>query len=135
MHFPFSFPAFVVLLLSLTLIAGCGESSSTPDNSTPGIVPDAADIEFAKAAKPDDPELNRIYSRSCRNCHAVAGVNAPLTGHEEAWAPRLAERGREGLLHSTKFGYRYMPARGLCSKCSDEEYLALIDFMVQPATP
>ena len=73
-----------------------------------------------------------IYNRSCKNCHAIAGVNAPLTGHVEAWEDRLAERGREGLLHSTKFGYRYMPARGLCRNCTDEEFLALIDFMLTP---
>ncbi len=117
------------LLLLLTL-ASCGEQSVNP--APPRIVPDDAVVAFAREAQPEDDRIARIYNRSCRNCHAVAGVNAPLTGHEDAWAPRVAERGMEGLLHSTKFGYRFMPARGLCANCSDDDYRALIEFMLAP---
>lgn len=120
----------IPLLLLLLVLSGCGKQSA--NNAPPGINPDDAVIAFAREAQPEDDRIARIYNRSCRNCHAVAGVNAPLTGHEEAWAPRVAARGMDGLLQSTKFGYRFMPARGLCANCSDEDYQALIEFMLAP---
>ncbi len=122
---------FILLLPLICLTAACGEQPAqgpVPER----IVPTESDIAFASSAQPTNEHIAGIYNRSCKNCHAIAGVNAPLTGHVEAWEDRLAERGREGLLHSTKFGYRYMPARGLCRNCTDEEFLALIDFMLTP---
>lgn len=119
----------IVLVLTLLLTA-CGESGSL--DTANAIVPSDAEITYATSAQPDDERLARLYNRSCRNCHAVTGVGAPLTGHEEAWTPRLNERGHAGLLQSTKFGYRFMPAKGLCANCSDDDYTKLIDFMLAP---
>jgi len=119
------------LLAAALLLIACDDAAG-PDE-TEKIVPDETDIAFAQSAQPADDSIAGIYNRTCRNCHVVSGVGAPLTGHAEAWAPRLAERGRQGLLQSTKLGYRFMPARGLCTDCSDEDYLALIDFMMTPA--
>ncbi|XOV86353.1 MAG: c-type cytochrome [Pseudomonadota bacterium] len=87
----------------------------------------------AISAKPAGERLARIYTRSYRNCDAVSGAGAPMTGHQEVWAPRLSERGPAGLLQSTKYGYRFMPAKGLCFNYSDDDYTALIDFMRVPA--
>ncbi|MDZ7684143.1 MAG: c-type cytochrome [Gammaproteobacteria bacterium] len=117
------------LALVLFLLVSCGGEPAQDDKATK-ITPSPADIERATSMQPADEALARIYNRSCRNCHGITGVGAPLTGHAAAWEPRLEARGREGLLASTKFGYRFMPARGLCPACSDDEYLALIDFMV-----
>ena len=121
----------IILFTLLFLLSACGEQG--PGGGEPkGIRPSEADIAYARSAQPEDEALASIYNRSCRNCHAVAGVNAPLTGHLAAWEPRLAERSRDGLLQSTRSGYRAMPAQGLCRQCSDEDFLALIDFMLTP---
>ncbi len=115
----------------LILMSACGEQPAG-EGAKEKIRPLASDITYARSAKPEDEAVAAIYSRSCGNCHAIAGVNAPLTGHVADWEARVAERGREGLLQSTKFGFRAMPARGLCGNCSDDEFLALIDFMMTP---
>lgn len=125
----------LVLTLSvLMLVAACSDSGNPNAASAEAdpLRPTQAQVDFANSAAPADEAIAKIYQRSCRNCHAIAGVSAPLTGHVEDWSQRISERGRDGLLRSTKFGYRAMPARGLCGNCSDEEYLALIDFMMAP---
>lgn len=115
----------------LLLVAGCSDGGPSPTGPAP-IQPSPADVQLASTALPKSDEIARIYSRSCRNCHSVAGTGAPLTHHEAAWQPRLEARGRDGLLASTKYGYRFMPAMGLCASCSDEQFMALIDFMIAP---
>lgn len=122
------------LLLLVCLVVACG-GESTPDDEAVKVTPSPVDVERASSMQPADEALAGIYNRSCRNCHAIEGVGAPLTGHTAAWKPRLQARGREGMLASTKFGYRFMPARGLCPACSDDEYLALIDFMIDDTEP
>ncbi len=45
-----------------------------------------------------------------------------------AWAPRLAQGGSV-LLNHTLSGYKGMPPLGSCMDCSEEDFLALIQFM------
>ncbi len=122
----------ITIITLLTLASACsdGPTGSATANK---IQPTDADIEFARSATPTDEATAKNYQRSCKNCHSIAGVNAPLTGHVADWQARLDARGRDGLLKSTKYGYRAMPAKGLCGGCSDDEFLALIDFMMKPA--
>jgi cytochrome c5 len=71
-----------------------------------------------------------IYNRSCFSCHEAGVSGAPITGDDEAWAPRVA-KGREALLKSVKDGIPPgMPPMGLCMSCTDEELNAAIDFML-----
>ncbi len=122
---------YLVYFAFLMIVAGCGEQPSG-SAGTDRLRPSDAEIAYARSARPEDETIARLYARSCANCHGIAGVNAPLTGHVADWDVRLAERGRDGLLQSTKVGYRAMPARGLCGGCFDDEFLALIDFMMAP---
>ncbi|WP_169711753.1 c-type cytochrome [Henriciella litoralis] len=94
--------------------------------------PTAAQIEYAEHSLPSDAELSELYDRSCRLCHAVEGMNAPLTGHGADWAARMkAREGVNGLLNSAKYGYQMMPANGQCFDCSDDQFIALIEFMAK----
>ena len=68
------------------------------------------------------------YAASCGACHAYAVAGAPKTGDAAQWEPRLA-KGMEALVSSVKNGLGVMPAGGMCTTCSDDDYKALITYM------
>lgn len=117
----------VAVIATTLLLAACSDPDAT--DGTVDLSPTPADITYADEAVPSDTRMAGIYDRSCRSCHSVEGMEAPLTGHRPAWAARMDEKGLEGLLASTKNGYKGMPAMGLCNDCSDEDLEALIVFM------
>ena len=89
----------------------------------------------AAAAGPVGPRTAEdIYAASCQACHLTGASNAPLLGNVEQWAPRIA-RGKEALYQSVFNGINLdgvmvMPVKGLCLDCSDEELMAVVDYMV-----
>lgn len=72
--------------------------------------------------------VNDLYNQSCATCHAAGVLGAPKSGDKAAWAPRL-KQGMPTLVSHTKNGFKNMPARGLCDRCTDEDYMALIKLM------
>lgn len=98
----------------VAVMAGCGGSTGESASSA--------------AAHPGEA----TYTRYCFSCHAAGIAGAPRAGDAEQWAPRLA-KGPEALLASTIAGIAPgMPARGLCSQCSDEDLANAIDYMTTP---
>ncbi|WOX06576.1 c-type cytochrome [Microbulbifer pacificus] len=71
------------------------------------------------------------YKSSCYICHDTGVANAPKLHDVEAWKPRL-DKGTDALLNSIKNGLNAMPAGGMCSDCSEDDYKALIQFMSSP---
>ncbi len=71
-----------------------------------------------------------LYNRSCISCHASGAAGAPRTGDAAAWAARI-DQGREMLLKRTKSGWIGMPPMGMCTDCSDEQFIDLIEYMAQ----
>ena len=69
------------------------------------------------------------YNKSCTFCHGTGAAGAPKTGVKDDWKPRT-EKGLEQLVMRTKSGFGRMPAKGNCYSCSDEDYAALITYMV-----
>jgi len=120
----------------LLLLASISACSQPPAESGPAIVvPDAVHVSLAETLVPADPTLAAIYDRSCRACHALDGLGAPLSGHTAAWTPRLEERGLEGVLASVHTGRGAMPPMGYCPDCTDEDFRALIEFMSTEGQP
>jgi len=77
----------------------------------------------------------QTYNRFCFSCHQGGIAGAPRFGDAEAWAPRIA-KGPELLLATTKTGIPPgMPAMGLCTSCTEQDLIDVIDYMVQAATP
>lgn len=107
-------------LLAVCLVA-CGEAVEPFDSA-------------AASARPADPALAHVYDSSCKICHAVPSSGAPLTGHRQAWQPRLA-KGMPTLLDHTIHGFQNMPPMGLCMHCSEAQFQALIDFMSSTPQP
>lgn len=73
-------------------------------------------------------EVEEIYNRSCKACHSTAASGAPQTGDVDAWAPRIAQ-GVDTLLDHTIDGYQAMPPMGMCMDCSEDQFVALIEYM------
>ena len=101
----------------LLLLAACGKTEAP-----------AAPAPVSSAAPAASAELQAIYDRSCRACHAVPGTGAPLTGDAKAWAPRVAQ-GIDTLLDHTINGFQSMPPMGACMDCSEEQFEELIELM------
>lgn len=118
---------YLALALSACIVAACSQPEAPA--AAAATEPTQADIALADSAVPKDDELAAIYERSCRSCHSVHGLGAPLTAHKADWKARLETRGAAGLLESTKNGLNTMPAMGLCNDCSDADFEALIAFM------
>jgi cytochrome c5 len=116
---------------TLLLACVCACSRSAIGSSTPEIVePDARHIALAESLVPSDTVIAAIYDRSCRACHALNGLGAPLTGHSAAWAPRYRPARHGWIDHVNSFGTRYaMPSMGYCPDCTDDDFRALIKFM------
>lgn len=87
----------------------------------------AAAPVVAAAAAAKSPE--EIYNSSCMACHATGAAGAPKVGDAAAWAPRIAQ-GADTLHKHAIGGFNMMPPKGTCAACSDDEIMAVVDFMV-----
>lgn len=83
-------------------------------------------VEEADAA-PKSPE--ELYNGSCAACHATGAAGAPKVGDAAAWAPRIA-KGADTLHQHAINGFNMMPPRGTCAACSDDDIMAIVDYMI-----
>jgi len=110
----------VLALPAMVGLSAC--EKATPPAAT-------ATLEPALVARvPADADLARLYEQTCKACHTAPLSGAPMSGRPADWAPRLAQ-GTETLLDHTINGFKGMPPLGSCMDCSEEDFLALIDFM------
>lgn len=118
-------------------VAGGGSSqpqSSAPANtaSTAPAAPAASAPEPATAvadAGNSDFDPEAAYNMSCMACHTTGAAGAPMLGDEAAWNARM-EKGKDAVMQNVYNGLNAMPARGLCTSCSDEDLSAIVDYMV-----
>ena len=125
------------------LLIGCSsddKAASQPASSEENfkLESEGAAKSSAQATAPEQQEtaqaqpnaIENRYNQSCFACHGTGAAGAPRKGDVEAWKPRLA-KGMDVMLENTKNGYKAMPPKGMCFDCSDEEYVALIQFMAK----
>lgn len=74
-------------------------------------------------------DIPSIYQEACAACHDTGALNAPKTGDKARWDALKRQKGMPALVNAVKTGMPQMPAGGLCSSCSDKDYLALIEYM------
>ena len=89
----------------------------------------ASPVQLVAAAGKPARSGASVYSVSCASCHTYGMRNAPKLTDKAAWAPRLAQPPGTLTAHVLK-GLGWMPPRGTCSACSDEEIQAAVDYMV-----
>lgn len=71
-----------------------------------------------------------VYKQFCQVCHASGIAGAPKVGHKEQWEPRY-QQGWATLMKHAMMGYKGMPAKGHCMKCSEHEIKEAIEFMLK----
>jgi cytochrome c5 len=75
-----------------------------------------------------DPFTVELYQTSCNICHAEGVGGAPKSFDSSVWVERLA-KGKDVLLNNAIAGYKGMPPLGMCSDCTQEDLVDLIDYM------
>ena len=80
------------------------------------------------AAQVGGPES--IYSKNCKQCHKTGLSGAPKLGDKAAWEERIAAQGLDTLVERAWTGFKAMPPKGNCLKCSKEEIRATVEFML-----
>lgn len=74
-----------------------------------------------------------IYTQKCAMCHASGVAGAPKAGEADAWTARIA-KGEAKLIENAINGFQgdagFMPAKGGCADCSDEETKAAVEYML-----
>ena len=92
----------------------------------------------------------KIYKGSCATCHTNGVAQAPKAHDQAAWQarfkqalgtvkkhnPNLSVKEQQAkaltiLMSHVKNGMGVMPKGGLCNHCSDKDYKAAIEFMMQ----
>lgn len=110
--------AWPLCAAALLLMGGCGGAGTSEPVNTPEPVVKASEATMT------------LYNRSCISCHASGAAGAPRTGDTTAWAARI-DQGRDMLLKRTKSGWIGMPPMGMCTDCTDEQFINLIEYMAQ----
>lgn len=74
-----------------------------------------------------------VYATACAMCHAAGVAGAPKVGEASLWNDRIAQ-GESVLFEHAINGFQgsagFMPAKGGCSSCSDEEVTAAVQHML-----
>jgi nitrous-oxide reductase len=76
------------------------------------------------------------YRKTCFACHDQGVAGAPKVGDKDAWAPRIAQ-GKETLFSHALNGFQgksgFMPPKGACADCSDDEIKRTVEFIMEKA--
>jgi cytochrome c5 len=119
-----------VVGLCLSLFA-CSESAKTGPQSEVATkaIPESSLLESGLPESASVDDVMKKWSRSCALCHVTGEGGAPRAGFAEEWNPRQV-KGKAMLLTHTIEGYNNMPPLGYCMSCEEEDFVALIDFML-----
>ena len=78
----------------------------------------------------DAERAEQIYETNCITCHDAGTAGAPKLGDTKAWAERK-KKGIKTLINNSITGFnQFMPARGTCMECSDEDMALVVNYMV-----
>ena len=75
---------------------------------------------------------SQMWVRSCAFCHIDGNAGAPIIGIQAQWAT-AREKSESTLLRSVIEGINDMPPLGYCMACEEDDFRALITFMMSGA--
>lgn len=107
-------------------IQGCQQEQRQPAAHTPPE-PNPQTIPVL------DARQQQLYAISCKNCHEQPNNPAPQRGDQAAWQVRL-HQGLPKLVEHAMTGFQAMPAGGLCTVCTADDFRILTAYLVY-ATP
>ncbi len=78
----------------------------------------------------------KLFEQSCKTCHVNPASPAPQMGDITMWDKRL-EKGLPVLVQNAIQGFNAMPAGGMCTICTPDDFEAMIRYMAttKTATP
>lgn len=103
-------------------IKPAGQVCLQGDSSCGTAVASAGGSGSGKSAK-------EVYDTYCMACHTTGAAGAPKLGDAGAWEKRL-EAGIDQVYANAIKGINGMPAKGLCSSCSDEDIEETVDYII-----
>jgi cytochrome c5 len=123
--------------LLATVLVGSAIASDQADDVKSRIAPvgktcmSGDDCAAAPVAVASGPKTGKeVFESFCTTCHTTGVLNAPKLGNAADWAPRVA-KGKETLYKHALEGFNSMPAKGMCSACSDDEIKGAVDYMAK----
>lgn len=131
-----------VLITGLVAVLGLGTVTGAYAKLTGSLSPEAiaerlapvgkVDVEGAKpkvaVAQVSGPA--KIYKTNCAMCHDSGLAGAPKKANKSDWASRYAE-GMDEMVKKAVNGYKAMPPKGNCLKCSEDDIRKTIEFMIE----
>lgn len=130
---------WLVIVFSLsagTLVAYQNTLDSSPEATSKRlqsparvVVDGAAQQQATKTAVSAEPG-QVVYQKYCSVCHAQGIAGAPKTGDQTSWQKRV-EQGWPTLLKHAVSGYKGMPAKGHCMKCSEHDIEEAVEYMLK----
>lgn len=130
---------FVIMLLSLTSVSFASKAELSAEAIQQRIKP-VGEVNVAKKpkkleqkwqAKTQSTKINAkvIYETNCLVCHGSGAAGAPKLDDNTAWQPRI-KKGMTTLVNNVINGFKMMPPKGGCMKCTDAEVKAAVNYMV-----
>jgi len=139
--------ALATVLAIGAMVAGCrgAEPQVAAATTPPAIAPDAfaedapaqdastrntsAQATSTREASAHAQRIAMLWAQHCALCHVNGEGGAPRLGDVAEWQPRVAQ-GETVLLRHTLEGFNNMPPLGYCMSCEQEDFAALIQFMM-----
>ena len=81
------------------------------------------------AAVASDFDAAAKYQMSCFACHGTGAAGAPKLDDAAEWETRMA-KGMDAVMANVINGIQAMPPKGLCMDCSDDNLLAIVEYMI-----
>ena len=78
-------------------------------------------------------QQSKLFQQSCQTCHANTASPAPQMGDIKAWEKRV-EKGLPVLVQNAMQGFNAMPAGGMCTICTPDDFEAMIRYMATAQT-
>ena len=129
-------PAGQVCLAGQSCVGSTVGTASAAPAPAPAAAPQAAAtaavevaVEIVEAvAEVAAFDVESTYQMSCFACHGTGAAGAPILGDADAWTERMA-KGMDAVMVNVMNGINAMPAKGLCMTCSEDDLLALVNYM------
>lgn len=71
-----------------------------------------------------------VVTRFCAACHQRGIANAPRIDHLGDWQTRLDTSTLEEIIARGWAGNRRMPAKGYCTRCTEDDFTAAVQEML-----
>lgn len=101
--------------------------------ATAAATPAASAASTAGAPAAEASIGEQTYKKTCSVCHGTTALGAPMMGHKDEWAPRIAQ-GKDTLYKHALEGFTgekgAMPAHGGNPALDDDTVRAAVDYMV-----